>query len=49
VFWLLLSLALMLFGAFGIAMAIHWLSSGEPSEQFTRTRWFRRKAAATNN
>jgi hypothetical protein len=34
-------LTLMLFGVIGIVMAIGWLTDGEPSAQFTRTRWFR--------
>ena len=38
--WLLIDLALMAFGAIGIAVAIGWLGKGEPSQQFTRTRWF---------
>jgi hypothetical protein len=40
--WIVVDLALMVFGAIGLAAAIDWLNRGEPSEQFTRTRWFRR-------
>jgi len=36
-------LTLMLFGVVGVVMAIGWLTDGEPSEPFTRTRWFRRR------
>jgi len=39
--WILIDLALMAAGAVGVMMAISWLDSGEPSAQFTRTRWFR--------
>ena len=35
-------IALMFVGVIGIVMAIGWLTDGEPSAQFTRTRWFRR-------
>ena len=35
----------MLVGAFGVVAAIDWLAKGEPSEQFTRTRWFQRRRA----
>jgi hypothetical protein len=41
--WIVIILALMLFGAFGLIAAIEWLEKGEPSEQFTRTRWFQRR------
>jgi len=40
--WVLIDLALMAVGAIGLVMAIEWLRKGEPSEPFTRTRWFRR-------
>jgi hypothetical protein len=35
----------MLVGAFGLVAAVDWLGKGEPSEQFTRTRWFQRRRA----
>ena len=41
--WIVIILAMMLFGALGLVAAIEWLEKGEPSEQFTRTRWFRRR------
>jgi hypothetical protein len=40
---ILILLGLSLFGAIGSVMALAWLIEGEPSEQFTRTRWFRRR------
>jgi hypothetical protein len=39
-------LALMGFGAIGLPIAIDWLGQGEPSEQFTRTRLFRRSGSS---
>jgi hypothetical protein len=41
--WIVIILALMLFGALGLIAAIEWLEKGEPSEPFTRTRWFQRR------
>jgi hypothetical protein len=38
--WIVFDIALMLLGAIGLATAVSWLSAGEPTEQFTRTRWF---------
>ena len=38
--WILIDFALMGFGAIGLAVAIGWLERGEPSEQFTRRRFF---------
>jgi len=35
--------ALLLFGAVGLGVAVDWLVRGEPSQQFTRTRWFQRQ------
>ena len=35
--------AMLLFGGLGLITAIEWLERGEPSEQFTRTRWFQRR------
>jgi len=35
--------ALLLFGAIGLGVALDWMLRGEPSEQFTRTRWFQRQ------
>jgi hypothetical protein len=37
-------IALMLVGVVGVIRALDWLERGEPSEQFTRTRWFQRKS-----
>jgi hypothetical protein len=37
--------AMMLMGVFGLIVALDWLAKGEPSEQFTRTRWFQRRRA----
>lgn len=37
--------AMMLLGVFGLIAAVDWLAKGEPSEQFTRTRWFQRRRA----
>jgi hypothetical protein len=36
-------LALLIFGAVGLGTAVDWLVRGEPSQQFTRTRWFQRQ------
>ena len=36
-------LALMILGVIGLVRAIDWIEKGEPSEQFTRTRWFERR------
>ncbi len=41
--WIVIMLAMLLFGALGLIIAIEWLKKGEPSEQFTRTRWFQRR------
>ena len=41
--WIVIMLAMLLFGAFGLITAIEWLEKGERSEQFTRTRWFQRR------
>jgi len=38
--WILIDLGLMAFGAIGLVVAITWLRSGEPSNQFTRRRLF---------
>jgi hypothetical protein len=35
--------ALLLLGAIGLGVAVDWLVRGEPSQQFTRTRWFQRQ------
>jgi hypothetical protein len=43
--WFVIMLAMMLLGAIGLMVAIDWLRKGEPSEQFTRTRWFQRRRA----
>ena len=40
--WIVIDVVMMLLGAIGLATAVSWLSSGEPTEQFTRTRWFQR-------
>jgi hypothetical protein len=34
---------LLVFGAGGLAVAVDWMVRGEPSQQFTRTRWFQRQ------
>jgi hypothetical protein len=36
---------MLLLGAVGLGVATDWLTRGEPSEQFTRTRWFQRRRA----
>lgn len=33
----------MLVGVVGLIVAMDWMAKGEPSEQFTRTRWFQRR------
>jgi hypothetical protein len=43
--WTLVMLALLGFGAIGLPIAVDWLGHGEPSEQFTRTRFFRRRGS----
>ncbi len=40
------ALALMAFGASGLMKAVNWLADGEPSQQFTRTRWFQRQRSS---
>jgi hypothetical protein len=35
--------AMLLLGVLGLMRALDWLATGEPSEQFTRTRWFQRR------
>ena len=37
--------ALLILGAIGLAVAVGWMTNGEPSQQFTRTRWFQRDGA----
>ncbi|HVQ42525.1 MAG TPA: hypothetical protein VMS54_09970 [Vicinamibacterales bacterium] len=44
--WIVIMLGLMILGVTGLIAAIDWLTKGEPSEQFTRTRWFQRRRAA---
>lgn len=34
---------MLILGAGGVGVAIEWLVRGEPSQQFTRTRWFQRQ------
>lgn len=46
VLFILFELALMLLGVVGFGMVLDWLTRGEPSEQFTRTRWFRRRGGS---
>jgi hypothetical protein len=41
--WGLFDLALMFIGVSGLMVALDWLVKGEPSQQFTRTRWFQRQ------
>ena len=41
----LFDVALMLVAVAGVMRALDWLERGEPSEQFTRTRWFQRQTA----
>ena len=38
-------LVMMVVGAFGLVAAVEWQTKGEPSEQFTRTRWFQRRGS----
>jgi len=33
----------MFVGVVGLIVAMDWMAKGEPSEQFTRTRWFQRR------
>ena len=40
--WIVIIFALMILGVSGVIRADDWLTKGEPSEQFTRTRWFQR-------
>jgi hypothetical protein len=42
-FFVIAMVLLLLFGAGGLAVAVNWLTDGEPSQQFTRTRWFQRQ------
>ena len=44
VLWILVMLTLMGMGAGGLPIAIGWLAEGEPSKQFTRTRWMQWRA-----
>jgi len=41
--WIVIVLALGLFGVAGLIRALEWMIQGEPSQQFTRTRWFQRQ------
>lgn len=41
--WVGLMLSMMILGALGVIVAIDWMERGEPSTQFTRTRWFQRQ------
>ena len=43
--WVVVILGMMLLGVIGLIIAMDWLAKGEPSEQFTRTRWFQRRRA----
>ena len=43
--WIVVMLGLMILGVCGLIAAIDWLTKGEPSEQFTRTRWFQRRGS----
>ena len=47
--WMGIDLMLMGFGAIGLSSAVDWLRDGEPSEPFTRTRWFQRRRRAAAN
>lgn len=38
-------LAMMLLGVVGLIRVLGWIERGEPSEQFTRTRWFQRRSS----
>jgi membrane protease YdiL (CAAX protease family) len=38
--WIAIIFALMIFGVVGLIAAVDWMLKGEPSEQFTRSRWF---------
>jgi hypothetical protein len=38
--WAGVLVVLLLFGGIGLAVALEWMMRGEPSEQFTRRRWF---------
>ena len=42
--WMLIMLALFGLGTVGLMTAIDWLEKGEPSEQFTRSRWLRSRS-----
>ena len=43
--WIVIMVAMLLFGGIGLPTAIEWLEKGEPTEQFTRTRWFQRSSS----
>ena len=45
--WTAILLGMMLLGVVGLIRAVDWLVKGEPSDQFTRTRWFQRRARAS--
>ena len=47
VFWVVILLGMIFLGVGGLIRALDWLTKGEPSEQFTRTRWFQRRAPAS--
>ncbi len=47
--WIVIMLAMMILGVSGFTAAIDWMEKGEPSEQFTRTRWFQRRTRPIAN
>jgi hypothetical protein len=46
--WIFIVLTLMFIGVFGVQRALDWMARGEPSQQFTRTRWFQRQRPNTS-
>ena len=42
--WILVDVILGVLGTIGVMNAIDWMLRGEPSEQFTRTQWFRQRS-----
>ena len=49
VVWIVIMLTMMILGVLGFTAAIDWMEKGEPSEQFSRTRWFQRRTGGIAN
>lgn len=45
--WATVLVVMLLLGAFGLAAVVEWLFKGDPSQQFTRTRWLPGRGTST--